>query len=237
MRIICTLTTILALHAAAANAQLIGWPGTGGNGFPFTLSGFSRYQQVYASSQFRASTITGIRFFRTVNPDGTGDIANARFTFSLSTTRAAVNGLNTANLGANVGADNTQVLNLLAQGVNIPFGQSFTLMFTNAFNFDPSLGNLLLDIAIAPNVGPGFILFDAHNGDFGALSSRAFNCCGSGFESYGLVTEFLNTPLQLVPEASTWSLTSGGLVLLGVALARMRRHRVPLPGPSGQQAV
>lgn len=137
MRVTSALIAILALRAPAVGAQRIGWPGTGGNGFPFIFSGVSRYQQVYAATQFRATTIAGIRFFRTVDSQGTGDVASARFSFALSTTNAAVNGLDTVNLSTNVGADNTRVLDSLIRGVNIPFGQSFTLMFTTPFNFDP----------------------------------------------------------------------------------------------------
>ncbi len=93
-------------------------------------------------------------------------------------------------------------------------------MFTNAFRFDPSLGNLLLDIAIEPRGGPGFVLFDARNGDFGSLSSRAMNT-GAGFESYGLVTEFLTTPFEPVPEPATFALMIGGLAMLLAARVRM----------------
>lgn len=188
---------------------------------------------MYAASQFRASTITGVRFFRTVDPDGTGDIGNARFTFALSTTGAAVNSLNTMNLSATVGADNTQVLDLLANGVNVPFGQSFTLLFTKVFNYDPSLGNLVLDIAIAPNGSPGFVLFNARNGDFGNISSRALNCCGGGLESYGLVTRFLSTPFAVVPEASTWSMMRAALVMVVMLTVRWPCRRAPPRQPRG----
>lgn len=209
------------LCAGIAGAQLIGSPGTGGNGLPFTYSGNVLYQQVYASRLFVAGTITGVRFFRTVDPSGTGDIGNARFTFSLSTTSAPVNGLNTSDLSQNIGADNTPVLERLFAGVNVPFGESLTLMFTRGFVFDPSRGNLLLDIMIDPLTGPGYVLFDAHNGDFGTQSSRAMRL-GGGFESYGLVTEFLTTPLDVVPEPAAWALTGGGVVVLLVVRRRRR---------------
>ena len=70
--------------------------------------------------------------------------------------------------------------------------------------------------------GPAFVLFDARNGDFGSLSSRAMNT-GAGFESYGLVTEFLTTPFEPVPEPATFALMIGGLAMLLAARVRMRR--------------
>lgn len=217
--------TALMLSAGCVGAQRIGAIGTGGNGLPFTFTADTRYQQVYASPLFGGGTITGVRFFRTVDPSGTGDIANARFTFSLSTTSARVNGLNTLDLSRNVGNDNVQVLDQFLGNLNVPYGGSLTLMFTRGFVYDPSRGNLLLDIAIAPLGGPGFVLFDAHNGDFGDQSSRAMRFA-SGYESYGLVTEFLTTPFEVAPEPETWALMCGGLSMLLIIAKQARRRLV-----------
>ena len=72
----------------------------------------------------------------------------------------------------------------------------------NAFTYDPSKGNLLVDISVAYTGGGGTIYFDAMNGDANGLFSKADNY-GSGFAGFGLVTGFSTTA---VPEPGTLSL-------------------------------
>lgn len=164
----------------------IGFPGTGGNCFPFTCRGFpgARYQQVYNSGLFPGvMTITNISFFNTILPGAS--INSATYTIHISTTAKPVNGLDIRDFDSNVGADDALFFSGVLGG---PIeGGKFTI--TGApFLYDPSQGNLLIDI-FKSGGGPTTGFLDARNGSFGNESSRAHNF-GSAFASWGLVTEF-----------------------------------------------
>jgi hypothetical protein len=219
------LVAAIVLAAAPLHAQLIGFPAppNSGNQFPFgsPVGGNpgTRYQQVYDGSQFINAPITGVRFFRTSATNGTGNVTDARYVFSLSTTTRAVNGLNIFNFNRNIGADNTQALDVTLQGVNVAFGSSLTFTFTNPFVYDPARGNLLLDIQLSNISKRGDVFFDSQFETFGDISSRAHNF-GAGYDSTGLVTEFLHAPLTTAPEPSTYVLIGAGLA--AIALVRRR---------------
>ena len=211
----------LGWTATAGASVIIGTPADfPGNCAPFgcVLGDSTRYQQVYNSSSFAVPiNITGITFFHTVSND-TGVLNGGTYTVRLSTTSKAVNGLDLVTYDNNLGADNTQVFSGSLPGT-VAFGGSFTLP-SSGFLYDPSMGNLLMDILItgasrtAPNV-----FMDARNGTAGTLFSRATNVVGFGFDSFGLVTQFETE--AAVPEPST-----AGLLLSGLAAAWALRRRM-----------
>ena len=225
IKFIRSVLVLSVVSALSARAQIIGAPvpENSGNQFPFgsPVGGNpgTRYQQVYDRNAVTAGPITGVRFFRTSATNGTGDLADARFLFSLSSTTRAVNNLNTRNFDRNLGADNTLVLDLTTKGINVAFGSAMTFNFTQAFDYNPADGNLLLDIQLSNIAKRGDVFFDGRFDDFGTTSSRAHNF-GAGFESIGLVTEFLHETSTTVPEPSTYALMATGLA----AIAFVRRR-------------
>jgi hypothetical protein len=184
----------------------IGYPGDPGSGncFPFGCSG-TRYQQVYNKNLFPGPmTINNISFF---NEQFTpGSINSASYTIFLSTTSKLVNQLNTVDLDDNVGPDNALFLSAPLGG---PLTSTRFTLEGLAFFYDPSQGNLLIDIFKGPSSGGGIFL-DARNGTFGSDSSRAHNF-GSGFASFGLVTEFnsVSTPLAVNAAAQQPGVAAG----------------------------
>ena len=105
-------TIIIALLAGVSEGRAstitVGTVGLDGNAFPFGGTFGSNpgteYQQVYNAALFGALpiVITDITFFRSGE---TGTFDDGTYTFELSSTAKAVNGLDTTTLGNNVGPD------------------------------------------------------------------------------------------------------------------------------------
>ena len=207
---------VALLCGATLRADIVvGKPDLGsGNCFPFGCNTGNRYQQVYAASDFSGPiTLEDLEFFHTQFPGGS--VLNGNYTISLSTTNAQVNNLDTTNFANNVGPD-SQIFFSGTLG-----GETGTLDIIGiAFTYDPSEGNLLVDISAAYTGGGGMIFFDAMNGDANGLFSRAQNY-GGGFAGYGLVTGF-----STVPEPGTLSLLGIGLAVLGLVKTRRRKFGV-----------
>src|SRR5438876_2678287 len=159
----------LAGPALSASAQVFVSPGSivtaEGSGYLSTapFNNVSRYQQIYDASQFlplhAPRLITQIAF----RPDASQTTAiNHAFTnieFHLSTATIPVTGLN-ANFASNVGANDTVVYsgsltftsaNSIAWGTAKQF--DLVVNLTTPFLYDPSAGNLLLEIR---NYSSGF---------------------------------------------------------------------------------
>ena len=204
-----------------------------GNGFPFNIAAFSqtsmRYQQVFAGSQFSAlggpQSITAIAFrTESIAPAFVSTLSNVQI--NLSTTAAAPDGLSIA-FANNVGANDKVVFGpgplTLSSSNNSGPPRSFDVIIAlqSAFTYDPSAGNLLLDVR---NIGGGSSeQFDAvfTGGD---PVSRAFTLSGtvnntSGqLDTLGLIAQFTTVA---VPEPTT-------LTFLAVApFVLLRRRRKP----------
>jgi hypothetical protein len=188
-----------------------------------TLSGCGgcRWQQVYAASQFAglgAITISQIAFRPDTDFVGViAPITDHGVRFDLSTTAAAPNALNPV-FAANVGADDTIVFsgdwtrssaNVAGPGNTKAF--DIVLVLTTTFTYDPSLGNLLLDIR-SPNQADTLFppTFDTVDGS--AVTSQRYG--GTAFPTgielepgFGVVTQFTYaSALAAAPEPGSMAL-------------------------------
>jgi hypothetical protein len=208
--------------------------GNSNNGYPFNLDDFGhssmRYQQAFAASEFAAlggpTLITGMAF----RPDNDGNAFSTALPdiqINLSTTTTAPSALSTT-FAANVGSNDTVVYArgpLTLSSANTGAGPrdfDIVITFTTPFLYDPSQGNLLLEVR---NFGGGLTTqFDAHNANDAIARVFAENdaTAASGIaDSVGLVAQFLTDGSQTVPEPSTFIIFSvGGLVIAGQRVAR-----------------
>lgn len=230
---------LLLLCAPLARADGIVVPNTlatvegNDNNFGPFFNNSVRYQQVFSASQFPSSTgplmITQIAF----RPDGSVTDPSLIIRFDsvqidLSTTSRTPSTLSTL-FASNVGADDTTVFNSFVF-VNAPVTgppggpKDFTVAFAlNPFIYDPSAGDLLLDVRAIESGGGISAPFDAEsNNPFTAhLDAPDISAASGTSFATGLVTQFQFTP---VPEPSTLVLGSLGTLLVGVG-ARWRQRR------------
>lgn len=223
-------TAMLLGAAGSAQALIIGTADpNSGNCFPFTCagSGDTRYQQVYASSSFAGVTsVTSVSFFNTEWSAAT--FSSATYTLTLSTSNFTVNNLDTSTLSNNPGGDAALFASVSLSGAT---GAQFDIVAGTggggSFLYDPSAGDLLVDIVLTGLTTGGSGFLDAMNGSSGGLFSRAHDF-GTGFTNSGLVTGFNLTsappPPPGIPEPATLSLM--GIGLIGACVARRRRKAV-----------
>ncbi len=209
---LCATLVLVALGAVApANAQVVvpDVPPVTGNCFPFGCDfGGDRYQQIYSATAFSSAfSISEISF----SLSSGGPLNSGTFDIYLSTTSVAVGALSDADFDSNRGADNTLFGSFVLGGA-----APAILSFGGLFNYDPSMGNLLMDIQVTGLV-PGNSFFDRADG--GGIVSRAWGTGNSGQTSdIGLITTF-NGSLVAVPEPGSLLLVAVGLI----AIAARRR--------------
>jgi hypothetical protein len=192
-----------------------------------------RFQQVYAGSFFdEAVTITEIQF-RAANSENSfrpNSITASDVTITLSTTGSLASAAGIAGAyDTNVGSDVTTVFDgpiTLDRGGSNPSGSpqpfEYGFVLETPFDFDPSMGNLLLDVSVPGSatitLGSGFGALESFDAvvDQPDLDGIASKTGEFGANSTGLVTQFTTRP---IPEPATAG-------LLGVvALAMLRRRR------------
>ena len=176
----------------------------------------SRYQQAYSANGFTAIgaiQITGLTF---IGGNG-GSFRPGTYTLSLSTITNGIDSLSNSAFDSNLGGNNTFFESVYLSGA-APANLTFT---GDVFSYDPSMGNLLLDIAISP-AGP------QPSGRIASYSSDTPSAFGSGVFSrydnftsgnigYGLVTIFHYDPVisspAPVPEPSSLFLLASAAVV------------------------
>ena len=242
------IAALFAMPAMAAEVVAPGGPGNAQGPAPFRYygSGGSNVQQIYSSSFFGApSTISALSFRAYPGAAPSGFFSNS-FTISevmvrLTTTSLSANeasGLQpSTNFAANLGSGFTTVfsgpltLTTAANGVNQPF--DYTINFSTLFNYDPTMGNLLLDVFIPTSAtvsggGLGFLTFDNANTLNDGVRS-VVNIFDGGsptglLDTSAAITSFTTSPIASgVPEPSTWAFMILGFGATGAA---MRRRRV-----------
>ena len=223
------LLCLFLLTAMSASAGVVvGLPPDSGTGncFPFGCSYNTEYQQVYNSGQFSGPiTITDLEFYNTQFDDGATSTNSGTWTIYLSTTAADSNTIS-STYASNIGVDNTEVFSgNLAQ--TWAFGDTLEIVLTAPFTYDPSQGNLLLDVVGSGITEPGGIIhFDVNSTD--SAFTRVY--CSSGVAcsdgdvdtGYGLVTGF-EGGTSGVPEPSTEALFGLGVAALGLVRRRLSR--------------
>ncbi len=232
-------------HTVVVPANLATVEGNGGSSNLFGQINVSRFQQVFAASEFGSAPIllSGLAF-RT-NGVSTGALFEGEgrafsrtisdFSLSLSTTSRSPDGLS-ATFADNVGTDALAVI----QRGSITFSSAATssngttrdfdvlFNFATPFLFDPTLGNLLLD---ATNFSGGNVTssngtpFDTQIMAGDSISSlfRTNGTSGVGtLNTRGFVTQF--QVASAVPEPATWAMMLIGFGAVGYSM-RQRPHR------------
>jgi len=152
------------------------------------------------------------------------------WTISLSQTTADWNTLS-STYASNIGLDNTLVFsgNLTQPWA---FGDTLVINLTTPFAYDPSQGNLLMDVVVSGiSMAGGKIGFDTNGYNAGNLNGNTFlgrvyydGGGGTGFvdKGYGLVTGFDAGAPTTVPEPTSFVLVSLGLGALAAGIRRRR---------------
>jgi len=240
--VIGMVAVFLAAFPAMSQAQNVVVPnvsqnteGNYNNGFPFNVGDFGfttqRYQQVYASSQF--SSITSPTFITAITFRPDGDSGNSfsqtitNIQINLSTTSAGVGSLSFTfadNVGGNDAVVHSGALSISSSftGGN-PRDFDIVINLQTPFLYDPSAGNLLMDVRNFS--GEITTQFDASD-DTGTMSrlftasSGVNSLVGDIDDESGLVTQFT---FAAVPVPTTWALMGLAISGAGGLLWKQRR--------------
>ena len=212
----------------SAHATLIVGNNDTGNCYPFacndsgTAVGQSiEYQQIYSSSAFSgAINIGSLSYYNdAADSPGGATVLHGNYSIYLSTTSVAVGSMD-STLANNIGADNM----LFYSGDLGGNALDFTIDAIAPFFYDPSLGNLLIDIVVTDqeNVANGSGNGYNETDDTGTVTQRSYalaNDVSGTNESSALVTGF---DAATVPEPGTLSLLAASL--FGLAATRRRQR-------------
>jgi len=207
--------------------------GNDNNGFPFNIGNSSmRYQQVYGATDFvlggvaTPQNITQIAFRPDASAGGAFSSTLLSIQIDLSTTSKAPDGLSTT-FADNVGANDTVVFGPAAG----PKAFDIVVNLSTPFLYDPTKGNLLLDVR---NFSGGTATFlDAQITQGDSISRVLSDWPGSTVSSstgtadtIGLVTQFTFGAASVVPEPPTGTLIGVGAgMMFGYRSLLVRRRR------------
>jgi MYXO-CTERM domain-containing protein len=212
------------------NALPFGNNSPSGGGFYTGVNSTGEYQQIYSGSLFPtgATIITGLGFQSNSFSNGT---YTYNLTISLGNTTA-----NPANPSITFANNETSPLTTVFSGTavasltNNPGSGLFDLQFTltTPFVFNPTNGNLLLDVMVSSVTGPTTGEF--FTGGFTSGVGRVYNFQGSNGTTggFGLLTDIqTGTPVVTgptsAPEPATLTLAAIGAIGLCGFVRRRRR--------------
>ena len=223
------LLALLTTTDVRAQAVTIGGPADGTISFPFTVYQFqlpNRYQQLYTASNFTGPVfIDAIRFANTRSTAAgiPATVGIGEYLLRLAVTDRPENGLGT-NFDANIGGFSSTFFSGVVGGGSQGF-------LGTPYLYDPSRGNLLLDVTVLSQTTPLGLGFDFSRSSTDG-TSRAFHTSplpptGSfpvAADALGLITTFeTRVAASVVPEPSSVLLVAAGLA--GVAVLQRRRRR------------
>ena len=204
---------------------------------PFTYRGDtgSRTQQVYSSNFFTtAQSINSIAFRSTPDFRNGANYANVIINFSTTSFGDESGTPLSSTFSNNIGADVTTVYSGAISFAAAPTnGFEYLINLQNAFNYDPSKGNLLVDFLIPTGTsvtGPSFFLAsydtaNAFNDGVYSVNSVFDGSATVGFaNTAAAITQFDGTAIAAVPEPSTWAMMILGFAGVGF-LAYRRRNQ------------
>ena len=242
-----TIASIMFVSPAIADTLVVPGSGTGNAQAPTPFNYYgstgSQVQQIYASSFFPvAELISGFSFRAypgaapSVFFSNSVDISDV--VIQLSTTSAGADesgSLPSTTFADNLGGDTTTVfsgaltLTTAATGIGAqPF--DYTVTFSTPFLYNPSAGNLLLDITIPSGAtvsgsGFGFLTFDTVNtiddGIYSVVNIGDGEAASGTLSTAGAITAFSASPAA-VPEPGTWLTMITGFGILGLAMRKRR---------------
>ncbi len=185
-------------------------------GGPFYGNTGTEYQEAYSGSDFSGPiSITGIDFF--LANGFSGSLYGGTYTLSLSVINSDIGSLSSSDLAGNIGSDDT-----VFESVALSGAAPDMLTFTGApFLYNPSEGNLLLDISVAGGSGGNGVAFEENEG--GDSLARYQNFGTNNGEGYGLVTQFDSSSAANAPEPGMLALLACGLAAMALA-GRLRRR-------------
>jgi hypothetical protein len=201
----------------------------------------SHDQILYPASQFPGTEdISSIQFRgypgSSISSFTAGSFSVSNVTISLSTTSATEMGANelSPTYASNVGANNEVVytgpLTLTTTDTNVPGGTTkvfdYNVTLQDAFTYDPSQGNLLLDVnipagATVSGAGFGFVTFDEVNDLNDGLASIVSNGTPGATGTYSTAAPITQFTTASVPEPASIGMICAGAMGL---LARRRRE-------------
>ncbi|MDZ8258061.1 hypothetical protein [Nostoc sp. ChiQUE01b] len=222
--------------------------GNSNNSWPFIGNFRGRYQQVFGASEFASLSEPQLISQIAFRPDSDFGSSNAfsstvsSILINLSTTKSAPDNLS-KTFADNVGVDNITVfsgaLSLSSADEGPVFGpKKFDIVINlqNPFLYDPTKGNLLLDVKnfVGSDMIFSSIQFDAQenisisNGDSDSVSRQWSSdpnfANADGLDTIGLVTKFtFESEVVSVPEPSA-ALGTLAISVWGAAALLKRKH-------------